>query len=345
MFQQARIKLTGWYLLIIMLISLIFSAVIYTITTRELERGLRRVEQRFRININDQLLPRPRLLFDQLGPELIEDLKLAKKRVVLRLIMINGIILLFSASAGWFLAGKTLTPIAQMVADQRRFVADASHELRTPLTAIKTEIEVALRDKKLALKTAKKLLASNLEEVNKLKSLTDYFLVLSQYQDASSKLTMEKVNLGQAVKEVCQQLQGIANRKNISITTDLKDVDLQANKVSLRQLITILVDNAIKYNRENGQVDLSLGKTGSQLWLRVKDNGLGIRKSDIPHIFKRFYRADLSRTKNVVAGYGLGLAIAKSIVDLHQGKISVQSISGQGSTFTVCLPLKRTKFC
>ena len=152
MFQSARLKLTLWYLLIIMSISLFFSGIIYRSVSFEVQSRLSRIEERF-----PEWQPgRPMLL-------LVEDLAFVKRRVLLMLFYLNGVILAVAGAAGYFLAGKTLNPIEAALEEQKRFVADASHELRTPLTALKTSIEVTLRQKKLTVQEAKAVLQGSLE--------------------------------------------------------------------------------------------------------------------------------------------------------------------------------------
>lgn len=331
MFRSARLKLTAWYLLIIMVISLSFSLGIYELLTVELNR----VERIHQLRVERGLpegLPSPRLLL--LDPNLIAE---AKYHLFVNLALINALILLSSAAAGYFLAGRTLRPIAEMVDEQRRFVADASHELRTPLTAVKTETEVALRDKKLNKKT-KQLLASNLEEIDKLKSLTDYFLTLNKYQDKGSKFPLQVFSLVGVVEEAVNRVSVLAAKKKIKILKNLEDVRIKANKASIIEVVTILLDNAIKYSHSGSKIKIFLQTKRDGAVIKVQDFGIGIKPQDLPLIFNRFYRADSSRTKNVDKGYGLGLSIAKSIVDLHQGKIIVQSVVNKGSTFTVFLP-------
>lgn len=344
MFRSARLKLTAYYLLIIMTISVLFSVVVYRNLTVEIARGMR--VQALRIVAREDMGAR-RFVFgipipldpSELPPNFhLQAFEEAKKRVALELVFINLGILIVSGASGYFLAGKTLKPISEMVEEQRRFVADASHELRTPLTAIKTETEVMLRDKKLDLPLAKKQLASNLEELDKLKSLTDYFLTLSKYQDVEARLPLETIDLAEVVGEACGRLSALANEKKIEIVINLKGVKILANRVSIGELITILLDNALKYSHENSQVKVGVEAKKNQAIIKVEDFGIGIKSSDLPFVFNRFYRADSSRTKESVKGYGLGLAIAKSIVDLHHGKITVESVVDKGSTFTVLLP-------
>lgn len=316
----------------------------YEILTVELDR----IEKTHRLRIERRLPDRiiippapgendPRVLF--LDPNLVSE---AKMRLKIFLGGIDILVIGASAVAGYFLAGRTLKPIGEMVEEQKRFVADASHELRTPLTAMKTEVEVALRDKNMNLKSAKELLGSNLEEVDKLKSLTDYFLTLNKYQDNLDSLTFESFDLSAAARQVSSKMKSIANEKKIEIDNKISPVTIRANKTSIVELIGIFLDNAIKYTQPGGNICLTVEKTKEEAIIKIQDSGIGIKKEDIPNIFKRFYRADISRSKNEVKGYGLGLAIAKNIVDLHKGKIAVESSDNKGSLFTITLPLKQS---
>lgn len=352
MFHSARLKLTGWYLLIIMLISSFFSAVIYIRVCQELEVGFHRVELWHKAEELGIPMPQrwerrletldPRL--QDLRPPffLTEDLKAAKKRVGFNLLMINGVILIISAVAGYFLAGKTLRPIEKAMEEQKRFVADASHELRTPLTALKTSMEVALRDKKIALIQAKKVIESNLEDVNGLQALSDNLLRLTNYQTNGQSLVFENIDIAHVVKRACQKILPLAKKKNIDIKIKVKKQTILANKESLEQMILIFLDNAVKYTLKKGKVAVSIRVDKKRLTIEVKDTGIGIAKKDIPHIFDRFYRVEESRSKSKVAGFGLGLSLAKKIIEIHKGSVKVSSIVGKGTTFTIKLPLKHS---
>jgi len=186
MFKKARLKLTSWYLLIIIFISVLFSGVVYQQSIQEIDRGLRMQALRFS---RERVLENPpgasRSFDGQLAhPPDVTLLEEVKRRIALQLAFINLGILICSGFASYFLAGKTLKPIEKALDEQKRFISDASHELRTPLTALKSEIEVSLRDKNLNLKEAQKLLQSNLEEVDKIQSLSNYLLTLSRYQNS-----------------------------------------------------------------------------------------------------------------------------------------------------------------
>lgn len=344
MFHSTRIKLTAWYFLIIMLISISFSAAIYRVLTSELDR----VERMQKLRIEHRLPERFRIIPPQnddlsrslyWDPEVIEE---TKKRIKIILIAINLAILGISTGAGYFLAGRTLRPIKDMVEEQSRFISDASHELRTPLTSLKSEIEVNLRDKHLTLSDAKKLLESNLEEVNSLQVLSDGLIKLTQYQKMKNGLSVESLSSTAIAFESIKKIAGLAKKKNISIVNDAKDYPFEGNRQTLVELLVIFLDNAIKYSPKATKINISSEKIDGNIFIHIKDQGIGVDKRDIPHLFDRFYRADKSRTKSNVSGYGLGLSIAKQIVDRHKGSVTVKSKVGEGSTFTVQIPEKHS---
>lgn len=348
MFHSARIKLTVWYLLIIMLVSGFFSIIVYRGFTKELGRGLRvrainsAPERRIVVQEKNGFLRiLPFMIYPEEVPpeEFLEIINLAKHRFALQLIIINGGILVLAGTAGYFLAGRTLQPIEAMVNEQKRFVADASHELRTPLTSMKAEVEVALREKKLKLTDAKDLLKSNLIEVDKMKYFTDSLLSLSRYELNGKGLPMEEVDLAEAVRQAIDRNAPQAKKKRISFNEDLSEVIVKGNSQSLVELISILINNAVKYGSQKSKVDIIVKKEKKHAVILVSDQGVGIAKKDISHIFDRFYRADSSRNKTKIDGYGLGLSIAKSIVENHKGEIKVDSTLGVGSSFRIIFPL------
>ena len=331
-----------------MVVSAFFSLIVYRGFVKELGRGFR-YQTTYPISEGSLYIQRyggyTRILPFFIYPEEVapdeynEVVSLAKKRFALQLLIINGVILFMAGTAGYFLAGKTLQPIEMMVNDQKRFVADASHELRTPLTSLKTEIEVALRDKNLKTKEAKNLLNSNLEEVNKMKYFSDSLLELSRYGSGGHDFGMENVDLTDIVKQAIKKNLSQAKLKNLKIKKNLQKIIVNGNQHGLVELVSILVNNAIKYSPQKTDVEVTLKKINKHAVIEVADKGIGIDKKDIPHIFDRFYRADSSRGKRDVDGFGLGLSIAKSIVDLHKGAIKVRSKVGIGSIFKVILPL------
>lgn len=331
MFQKARLKLTAWYLLIIMLISISFSVAIYGVIAQELNRveKVQRLRQARLFPVGQRV---PRSVID---PEVLKE---SENRLGVILILINLVILGVAGGAGYFLAGRTLKPIKNMVDEQSRFITDASHELRTPLTSLKSEIEVNLRDEDLNLAQARKLLESNLEEVNNLQYLSDNLIKLTRYQKGSRE-SFEEVNLSEIAEEAIKKIANLAKGENITIKEQIKNLVVQGNKQSLTELFVIILDNAIKYSPKGKIIILSSKKTDGSAEISFKDQGMGIDEKDIPYLFNRFFRADKSRTKYEVGGYGLGLSIAKQIVEKHGGSVGVLSQPGKGTTFTVHLPI------
>lgn len=335
MFQSARIQLTAWYLLIIMCICLLYGVSIYADINRELEQikyiQINRIERQM------EGLPPTRLerKIPPVDPAVIEAVQ---HRLRIVLILVNLGILGVSGIAAYFLAGKTLKPIQDMLDKQNQFIADASHEIRTPLTAMKTSIEVNLRDKHLDLKTAKELLQDNLNDIQTLKSLSDNLLTLTSIPNA--RTTFEIVGLKEVLQYAIDKVSCPAKEKHISIISNLHEMSVKGDKNRLQEVFLILLDNAVKYSPEKSTIHISNHKVSSHIEVKIKDEGLGIAEKDLPHIFERFYRADTSRTHSKKDGYGLGLAIAKEIIDNHKGKIKVESKVGEGTTFTIHIPLK-----
>jgi two-component system, OmpR family, sensor histidine kinase CiaH len=349
LFQSARLKLTAWYLLIIMLISISFSMVIYRALTSEFHRVLKIEAMRQKglwvphnelftipLSPNDPV-PARGVIIASPNLEVISD---AQNRLKNFLLLLNLGILGVSGAAGYFLAGRTLKPIKEMVDEQNRFITDASHELRTPLTSLRSEIEVGLRDKKLDLKNAKKLLFSNLEEVNNLQYLSDNLIKLAQNQNTNGNQFYEKILLKEIINEALKKVAKLSKNKKITIKDETQSFTLFGEKQSLIELFVILLDNGIKYSSVGTIINLTSEKTKEFVSIKVADQGPGISKEDLPNLFERFYRADKSRAKSEISGYGLGLSIAKQIVEKHHGTIKVESELGKGSHFLINLPVK-----
>lgn len=339
MFNATRLKLTGWYLLIIMVISISFSAVIYQVLTLEVDRLLdrqrNRLEQQFN---NPELFPlgmrTGRFAMTLIDPELVTEMK---NRLIFNLAFINGLILVGAGGLGYVLAGKTLRPIKIMIDEQNRFIADASHELRTPITSLKTTLEVSLRDDKLSLKEARATLKSNLEDVNRLQTLSNALLELAQYQQQRPTKVREKTALIPVIKDAVKVIKPLAGSKSIRLTTELVEGAVLISVKELADVLIILLDNAIKYSPEKTTIHIKSFKHDGMMQVAIADQGIGISSTDLPHIFDRFYQADTSRCAEITKGYGLGLAIAKQTVERNQGSISVTSVVEKGTTFTLRL--------
>jgi len=334
MFQKARIKLTAWYLLIIMLVSILFSVVIYSGINRELGR----FERSHVIIFRDERLvppnPPPPVDITKIDTQ---GLTAARTRLTLTLIFINIGIFWIAGLAGYFLAGRTLRPIKEMVDEQNRFITDASHELRTPLTSLKTSIEVNLRNKNMTLAQAKELIKSNLEDVEYLQTLSDGLIRLAYYQKSDKSMIFEKISIKDILNEAINRIKTVAKENKIKINLKTENLKIEGDKKNLIELFVVIIDNAIKYGRQNSSINISVNEINDKAVIAISDRGIGIDEKDLPYIFDRFYRAEKSRSKKDALGYGLGLSIAKKIVEAHNGLISVKSEKGKGTTFTVTL--------
>jgi len=187
--------------------------------------------------------------------------------------------------------------------------------------------------------TAKEQLVSNIEELDKLTALSDGLLSLARLGNNGLEKTC--VALSDIVATAVDTVQSLAekNKQSIVVST-LTSVDIQANQASMVEAIVTVLENAVKYSSSTSATTISAQKTSRSVNINIKDNGVGIKAVDLPHIFDRFYRADQSRNKTKVGGYGIGLSIAKSTIEAQGGKISVKSSPEIGSTFTITLPLQ-----
>lgn len=220
------------------------------------------------------------------------------------------------------------------VAGQRRFLADASHELRTPLTTIRMNAEL-LSESEAADASADhaKALADITDEAERMSRLVNDLLILAR-ADAGQQLTRRSMPLRPLVDAAYRQAQLLAMGQKVESDV-IEEVMVLGNADTLRQLLLILLDNALKYTPVGGRVIIALNSVAGEAHLTVTDTGMGIVRADLPRIFERFYRADAARE---TSGSGLGLAIARWIAEQHAGRIEVTSTLGAGSTFTVVLP-------
>lgn len=349
-FAFTRLKLTAWYVAAIMAVSIMFSVVIYAGITRNIEDVFLRAGMRLRNNpaltqqVTNQIIEKQNLSTessqinkrDVLEQFFFDELVASKKKVRNELFFANFLILVLSSIVSYIMASKTLRPIEETLLEQKRFIADASHELRTPLTSLKTSIEVSLRDKSLNKKT-KKILMDNLEDVDSLKELIDSLLQLASQENKT--VVKQLIDVQEVASKVIKTIKPLAEEKNITIISKLVHQQLLASESGLSQLITILLDNAVKYSNKNGKIKLVMSKSNKALFIKVSDNGIGINKKYVPYIFDRFYRIDSSRTSSQRPGFGLGLSVAKQIVENHKGTICVDSEIGKGTTFTIRFPV------
>lgn len=326
MFKSATLKLTTWYLAILIAISLLFSVVIYSIASSEVGARINYIQSspKFIFNGNPANLNNFRNL----------QVQETETNLVSSLVITNICIWIAGGIGSYYLARRTLAPIEEAHEAQSRFTSDASHELRTPLASMKTEIEVALRDPALKREEMRELLDSNLEEVDKLTKLSHTLLQLSRLDH--DNIEREKIKLDTIVHEVVDHL----NKAEKRIETSGKTArPIFANSSSVEELLRILLDNALKYSPDGSKISVNFLNQKDMEGFEVSNEGEGIPAEILPHIFDRFYRADTSRTSGKKKGYGLGLSLAKKIVELSNGELIVSSAPNQLTTFKVLLPI------
>ncbi|MBM4406437.1 MAG: histidine kinase [Chloroflexi bacterium] len=247
--------------------------------------------------------------------------------------------LLLAILGGWFLAGRAMVPITRAFDRQRRFVADASHELRTPLTLIRSSGELLARHGAQTVDQNRHLVESIVSETEYLNGLVSGLLTLAQSDAGRLPLRLEPVDLGEMAHRLTDGVRPLALERGLQVQCLAMPGRLyaSADRERLRQLLLLLVDNAFKYTPGGGKVEIAVTGEHGQTTLAVKDTGKGIAPEHLPHIFDRFYRADQARGREA-GGAGLGLSIAKVIVDAHKGTIEVESRVGAGTTVRVRLP-------
>jgi len=237
-----------------------------------------------------------------------------------------------AAVGGWFLAGKSLAPVATAFQRQQTFVADASHELRTPLAVIRANAEF-LQQEQPDSEEAAEILA----ETDRLTSLVEAMLALARGHGGAS--AESHLDLGELVASSAQALRPLAGERKVALDVSVADgMEVRGNADQLHQLVVILVDNALRYTPEGGRVTVDARRVDGSAVVAVSDTGIGIDPDALEHVFERFYRADEARTR-AFGGSGLGLSIAEQLVTGHGGRIAAESTPGRGSTFTVSLPL------
>ena len=219
---------------------------------------------------------------------------------------------------------------------QKRFLSDASHELRAPLTTIRGNLDILHKMKKIPELDKEEILEDTRNEAIRMSKLVSDLLSLAR-ADAGQNLHMDVVNLSAITKEVVTEIQSW--EKDIRVDAEIKDlINIWGDRDSIKQVLLILLDNAIRYTPSNGSIFATISEENHQATIRIKDNGIGMQPEDVSLIFDRFYRTDAARKKSP-DGTGLGLPIAKLIIDEHQGSIKINSKQGEGSEFIVYLPL------
>ena len=261
----------------------------------------------------------------------------------LLLIIVGGLVIGTAGiiMAGYFLAKRAMIPIQEAWEKQQQFVADASHELRSPITGIYSNAELILRHPTHTVEEESHRINTIMQESARMSKLIASLLTLARSDANKSELKFASVNISEVVDVIAGYFQSLEEVTHVSFSIHMEpNIELFADQERLHQLLVILIDNALQYTPSGGEVSLSCTRTEKHVVITVQDNGIGIAAEHLPHIFDRFYRGEKARSRNS-GGSGLGLSIAKWIVEKHGGKISVESLLGEGTSFTVILPVNK----
>lgn len=319
MIRRARIRLTLFYSTIFLLLFWSLSFGIYAW-------------------MNSFLGDRSKTFFEitnsQFYQEMPSDVVIDNLRTIL--LLIDTILLIAIPAITWLLTGNALNPVQKARKREQQFLSDASHELRTPLSILRAEMEVALK-KRRSPAEYQKVIQSSKEEVDDLSTLVENLLYLSRENSKHSNPITEQIDLTELVTERIANFQHKARQKKLQLILQPSETNLviQGNLHLLKRLYTNLLDNAIKYTSE-GSITITMKKTKEHAQIAITDTGIGIPEEKQEKIFDRFYRTDESRSEQ---GYGLGLSIAKQIVQVHHGTVTVESRVGKGTTITLLFPL------
>lgn len=231
-----------------------------------------------------------------------------------------------------------ITEIRKLETIRKDFVANVSHELKTPLTSIKGFVETLLEGAAEDKENSRNFLMIIQEHASRLDRLINDLLALSHLESREIKLELEEINLSTLMEKVLSGFKSHLKKKSVELKNDLlSQLSVRADKEKLEQVLTNLIDNAIKFNKEKGEIKIYNQEINSSLKVIIEDTGVGIPAKDIPRIFERFYRVDKARSHEL-GGTGLGLSIVKHIIELHGGSVGVESTEGLGSQFWFTLP-------
>lgn len=268
------------------------------------------------------------------------DARDSQLRTLTAVLVLGGLAgVVISGIGGLWLANRALAPIQQSLETQRRFVSDASHELRTPIAVVKANNELLLRHPEATIESALDQVEAVAAETDQMARLVEDLLTLARADEGRATLHFEPLDLGALVDEVGRDMGALAELREIGLLVETQPVDVNGDRQRLRQLAAILLDNALKYTPAGGSVVVRVGRSGRRAELSVRDSGPGITPEHQRRVFDRFYRVDAARTR-AVGGTGLGLPIARWITEAHEGQLTLESVPGTGSTFTVRLPVK-----
>lgn len=329
-------RLTLSYLAVIMTLSLIFTGIIYLLSTASLNRPLLPSEEE-NSSVSVEAPEFGEHSFENTFRKRLERRdNTTRMTIIYSLAGFNLGISVIGIFVSRSLAKLTLAPIERAMMKQTQFIFDASHELKTPLTAMLVRNEVALRKKSLPEEKAREVIEKNIEEILKMKELTASMLDVARENGEPEKST--EINVPEFLAGLQEKLAPVARGRGVKIETEMnlgKNLRASVAKNTLEQILTIFADNAMKYSGEK-IIYLRAGRRGKNVAFSVKDKGAGVKKEDQKRIFERFYQVDAARTRTEdKTSHGLGLAIAKNLAERQGYKIVLRSSEGRGAEFEV----------
>ncbi len=269
----------------------------------------------------------------QIG-RLLSDQDRVSSQLFSGLAILGGLSVLLLGAGSWWLSGRTMRPTQRAWDQQQQFVSNASHELRTPLTLLRATAEYGLRQNRASLRS--EALKDVLDETDYMSKLVDDLLLLSRLDAHRLKLAREPIRLPELLGEVSRQMEKVAAEKEVQIELGVVQGAVWGDTTRLRQVLLILLDNALRHTPAGGRIRLETGLRGKLRQITVSDNGEGIPPRHLPHIFDRFYQVDPGSNEN--RSSGLGLSIARGLVEAQGGIINVESQPGKGTRFSIAMP-------
>ena len=259
-------------------------------------------------------------------------------RIRTRIIIIDSVVIVAVGALGVWYAQRTLRPIRDTYAAQKRFVSDAAHELRTPLAIVKADFDVALMDEGAGLEVA--AVRRDLEEIERMGAMVSDLLLLSRIDARQEELRLAPLDLAALVRHGVEKLRPLAERRGVALTVTAPSgaVTVSGDAAHRGRALLNLVKNAIEHSPTGAEIRVAVRMSAGRVDVEVSDTGGGLTPEELPHIFDRFYRSDSARSL-ARGGSGLGLSIAQWVVHAHKGSIHAASVFGHGTTMTVSLPL------
>lgn len=234
---------------------------------------------------------------------------------------------------------KMLGRLKQLDESREEFVSNVSHELKTPMTSMKVLADSLLEQDNVPVEMYQEFMGDIAKEIDRENQIITDLLSLVKMDKTGQNINIQSVNINDLLEQILKRLKPIADKKNVEIVMEsFRPVSAEIDETKFSLAISNLVENAVKYNHDNGWVHVSLNADHKYFYIKVEDSGIGIPEAEQAHIFERFYRVDKSHSREI-GGTGLGLAIARNAVLMHRGSIRVYSTEGEGTTFTVRIPL------